>query len=151
MEAIKLSRSMMNASLSYRVTVRNGMAQTATAVSLSAELVSARQGEAVTTQLANAATPMKARHDAAQLGPGTAETFTGSLQLPVRDIARIAQGNGAIYVPLMQWRVTANGIDPQTRTYVVGRKAQGDAGKLQPFPLDGQLRSFDDVSQRALD
>lgn len=151
-EAIKLSRSMMNASLAYRITVKNQTARTIANIAVGGELVSAHQGKPVDQQMADAAQSLPQRHEVSQLAPGHSESFTGILQLPVDQIAPIRQGNGALYVPLMRWRVaSAEGAEPVAKTYVVGQRATRTGGKMQPFPLDRELRSFDRLSQRALD
>lgn len=149
--AVKLTRSFMNASLAYRVTLRSRSSMALTGVAVAGELVAAHGSQPLENQIASAAADLPQLHRTERLAPGQAQTVEGTLTLPLSNVIPIRQGPAALFVPLLRLLVTAEGMEPLARTFVVGLPGQGMAGRLQPFRLDEPPRSYAPVGQRALD
>ena len=149
--AVKLTRSFMNASLAYRITLRSRSEEALKGVSVAGELVAAHGSQPLESQIANPAADLPQLHRVERLAPGQAQTVEGTLTLPLSNIIPIRQGPAALFVPLLRLVVTAGGAEPLARTFVVGLPGQGMAGRLQPFRLDEPPRSYAPVAQRALD
>ena len=150
-EAVKLSRSMMNATLHYRLTLTNRTSSVLTNLAIGGDLVSARNGTPIERQVADSATDLQPRHEIKRMSPGQTLDLTGTMQLPLSEVQAIRRGASALFVPLMRWRAANGAIDPVSRTFVVGMQPQAAGGKLQPFRLDEQPQTYAQISQRALD
>ena len=150
-EAIKLSRSMMNATLHYRLSVTNRSNVALNAVAIGGDLVSAHNRKPVDQQIADPARVLAARHEIQRLSPGQTVNLDGTLQLPLSQVHPIRQGNSPLFVPLMRWRASSEAIEPVARTYVVGSQPQFAGGRLQPFRLDEQPQTYSQIGQRAID
>ncbi|OBX19062.1 hypothetical protein A9995_07890 [Erythrobacter sp. QSSC1-22B] len=150
-EAIRLSRSVMAATLSYRLTVLNRGAEALTNVVIEADLGSASGDRPVEEQVAMAATALEPRHTMPRLSPGQSARFEGRVQLQLSQAGILRQGNTPLLVPLLRLRATAEGIDPQAQTVVVGQQGTGGSSRLQPFRLDEGPRGYEPLAQRVLD
>ena len=149
-EAVKLDRSMMNATVGYRITLRNRTAQPLSNVAIEADLVSANREHPPERQLASPAQALTPRHHAARLGPGQSQRFEGQVQLPLSQANAIWQGQAALLVPLLRVRVLAEEAAPVATTLVIGQ-SDGQAARPQPFRLDEPPRSYAPLAQRVLD
>lgn len=149
-EAVKLDRSVMNATVGYRITLRNRTAQPLTHVAVEADLVSASRDRPAEQQLASPETELTPRHTLARLGPGQSQRLEGQVRLPLAQATAIWQGRAALLVPLLRVRVVAEGTQPLATTLVIGR-AEGQAARPQPFRLDEPPRSYSPLAQRVLD
>ena len=137
-EPLRLSRSVMAATLYYRVTILNRGPSALSEVVLEADLGSASGARPVDQQVLGENTPLTPR-------------FEGSVQIPLAKADVIHQGNTALLVPLMRLRATARDAIPFARTFAVGQVADNGSSRLQPFRLDEGLRSWEPLAQRALD
>ncbi|TCD00650.1 hypothetical protein EYB45_11090 [Erythrobacteraceae bacterium CFH 75059] len=149
--AMKLTRSFMNATLAYRITVRNRGAAPARELAVTGELVGAHGSQPLENQIASAEARLPLLHTVDRLAPGQALSLDGTLVLPVHAITPIRQGSAALFVPLLRLVVSGPGLDPLARTFVVGQPGTGLTGRLQPFRLDEPPRSYQPIAQRALD
>lgn len=149
--AVKLTRSFMNATLSYRITLRSRSREALNGVVVSGKLVAAHGSQPLESQIASAAVALPHLHRVDRLAPAQTQTVEGTLTLPLSNVIPIRQGAASLFVPLLRLVVTADGAAPLARTFVVGQPGQGLAGRLQPFRLDEPPRSYAPVSQRALD
>lgn len=149
--AVKLSRSMMFATLSYELTVTNRSGMPLDDVRFGGDLVTAHARVPAEQQLADPAVPLAPMQAIARLDPGASAQLTGDLRLPVKDIRPIPHGRAVVYVPLLRVRAEAAGMDPVARTFVVGLLSTGLGEKLQPFRLDEIPQTYAAVGQRALD
>ena len=149
-EAVRLDRSVLNATVGYRVTVRNRTAQALTGVAVEADLVSASRERSAEQQLASPGMALTPRHTADRLAPGQSLRFEGQARLPLSEAGIIRQGGLGLLVPLLRMRVTAAGALPVATTLVIGR-AEGQAARPQPFRLDEPPRSYTPLAQRVLD
>lgn len=149
-EAVRMDRSVMNATVGYRVTLRNRTAQTLAAVSVEADLVSASKDRPAEAQLASPGHALTPRHTAERLAPGQSLRFEGQVRLPLAEASAVWQGRVGLLVPLLRVRATAAGAAPIATTLVIGRR-EGAAARPQPFRLDEPPRSYAPLAQRTLE
>ena len=149
-EAIRMDRSVLNATVGYRVTIRNRTTQALTQVAVEADLVSASRERPADQQLASPGVALTPRHTADRLAPGQSLRFEGQVRLPLAEAGAIWQGSVGLLVPLLRVRATAAEGVPVATTLVIGR-AEGAAARPQPFRLDEPPRSYAPLAQRVLD
>lgn len=149
-EAVRMDRSVLNATVGYRVTIRNRTAQALSAVTVEADLVSASRERPAEQQLASPEQALTPRHAAERLAPGQSLRFEGQVRLPLSEASAIWQGRVGLLVPLLRARATTAGAAPVATTLVIGR-AEGSSARPQPFRLDEPPRSYAPLAQRVLD
>ncbi len=149
--AVRLARSMLNATLSYELHVTNRGGAPLHDVRFGADLVTAHARIPTEQQLADPALPLSTVKQIERLDPGESAQFSGELRLPVNQIRPIPHGKAVVYVPLLRVRAEAMDISPVARTFVVGLVPSGTASRLQPFRLDEMPQTYHAVGQRALD
>jgi hypothetical protein len=149
--AVRLSRSMMYATLSYEVHVTNRGSQPLEDVRLGADLVTAHARIPTDQQLADPLVPLAPVRSFERLDPGQSMQVEGELRLPVSQIRPIPHGKAVVYVPLLRVRAEAEGMSPVARTFVVGMRPTGMSERLQPFRLDEMPQTYSPLSQLALD
>jgi hypothetical protein len=149
-EAVRLDRSVLNATVGYRVTLRNRSTQALTELAIEADLVSASRDRPPEQQLASPSLALTPRHTASRLAPGQSLRFEGQVRLPLSQASAVWQGRAALLIPLLRVRATAAGAKPAAATLVIGR-AEGQGARPQPFRLDEPPRSYAPLAQRVLD
>lgn len=149
-EAMRMDRSVLNATVGYRVTVRNRTRQALNAIEIEADLVSASRDRPAEQQLASPTQALARRHRAERLAPGQSIRFEGQVRLPLAEASAIWQGRVGLLVPLLRVRATAAGAEPIATTLVIGQR-EGAATRPQPFRLDEPPRSYAPLAQRVLD
>ncbi len=149
-EPIKLTRSVMNATLHYRVSLMNRAPQAISNVTVGADLVSAHGQLPVEQQVASASQPLEARHTFDRIAPGQSVRYDGQIIVPIAQVRAIRQGNAALFVPLLRLRVDGASAEPLVKTFVVGAGIPG-GGRVMPFRFDEGPRSWEPIAARALD
>lgn len=149
-DAVRMDRSVMNATVGYRVTIRNRTAQALSGLAVEADLVSASRDRPAEQQLATPDQALTPRHAADRLPPGGSLRFEGQVRLPLSEASAIRQGRVGLLVPLLRVRATAAEAAPVATTLVIGR-AEGSRARPQPFRLDEPPRSYAPLAQRVLD
>lgn len=150
-QALTLSRSLMNATLNYRLELMNLNNRPIGEVSVKADLVTAHGKAPVSEQVASLDTILPESAFMASIeGRGTHEV-KGTFSLPINAIRPIAQRGAALYVPLLRLRVDAIGMDPIICTFVVGVKPPERGAKLQPFRLDEMAQTYRNIGLRLID
>ncbi len=149
-EAVKLTRSVMNATLHYRVSLINRSSGALRNVDLGADIVSAHGGIPVEQQVASASQPLERRHTFARIAPGQTVRYEGQLTIPLSQARVIRQGNAALFVPLLRIRLDGASEEPLVKTFVVGL-GMPDGGRVMPFRIDEGPRSYEPIAARALD
>ncbi len=149
-EAVRMDRSVLNATVGYRVTIRNRTTQALSGVAVEADLVSASRDRPAEQQIASPEQALTPRHAAERLAPGQSLRFEGQVRLPLSEASAIWQGRAALLVPLLRVRATAAGAAPVATTLVIGR-SEGSTARPQPFRLDEPPRSYAPLAQRVLD
>lgn len=149
-EALRLNRSFMNATLAYRVTVLNRSASPLSEVAIEADLASAHGDLPMEQQVADAGTALQERHTTSRLAAGQSARFEGQVTLPLAQARVIRQGNVALLVPLLRMRSRAAGIEPVARTLAIGPAASGGGARLVPFNLEEGPRSYEPLAQKII-
>jgi len=147
---LKLSRSLMNATLSCSIILHNSSTQAFENLHISGDLVTAHGKVPISEQLASGATILAPLKTMDALPGGETGEVSASFILPVGQIRTINQGRATLYVPLLRLRLTGEGLDPITQTFVIGMKPPG-SDKVQPFRLDEMPQTYDQIGSRALD
>lgn len=149
-EVVKLSRSMVYARLTYLLHVTNGADEVVEQVEIAGDLIGASNATPVADQVADNSTMLDSRHVIERLAPGETQIVRGELALPLASVQPIMQGRTPLLVPLMRWRVSAEGTGETVQTHVVGLKPANQGGRLQPFRLDIPPQTFDRIGNRAV-
>lgn len=149
--ALHLRRSMMNASLAYRLTVINRSGGALENVSIEADLATAHGKLPVEQQLASPASALTPRHAIERLAPGERVELEGEIQIPLSTVKVIQQGKALLAVPLLRVRGSAGDRTAIARTWVIGQVNPQPGGKLRPFRLDAPPQTYTAVGQRPLD
>lgn len=151
LEPEQLMRSVMMLTLHYRLIIANRSDVPLQNIRIAADLISARRAAPVEQQLAtsDAKLPYSAQVD--RIGPQQTATFSGQLQLPLSEIEIFQQGQTPLCVPLARFRVDAEGIETQLRTFLVGLGSNDIGGKVHPLPLSGPPGGYEGVRVRSLD
>lgn len=149
-EAVRMDRSVLNATVGYRVTIRNRTGHTLSGIAVEADLVSASRDRPTEQQIAMPDQALTPRHRTERLAPGQSLCFEGQVRLPLSEASAIWQGRVGLLVPLLRVRATAAGTAPVATTLVIGR-AEGSTARPQPFRLDEPPRSYAPLAQRVLD
>lgn len=148
LEPLRLSLTLMNATLAYRLALANHGTAPLTGLAIGADMISAHASMSREEQLAgprigNGAATQRIE----QLAPGETRVVEGEFRLPFPQIVPIRQGDAALLLPLARFRVEAEGAQPLVRTFVVGQPGQGSG--LQPFRLDLGPRVYPRLAQHA--
>lgn len=141
----------MNATLAFKLDIRNLGTRTMRDIIVKADMVTAHGKAPMDQQLATANTDLPALSTIAELAARDTQTLTSELRLPVSAIKLIPQGRAFVYVPLLRIRIEAEGKAPVTRTFVIGNLPPQGQSKLQPFRLDEMAQSYRNIGLRALD
>ena len=119
-EASALSRSMMNAALTYRFDLLNLGKTALEDISIKADITTAHGKAPVTDQVAQDDTELPFTSFMPMIKAGASQELKGELRMPVSAIRQILQGSARLYVPLVRLRVEAEGFAPLIHTFVVG-------------------------------
>jgi len=144
LEAVRMSASLVNATLAYRIvlTAESDMED----VAVRADMTAAHASRPTQEQLGAEDAPVLHRIDA--VAAGETVVLTGELRLPLSAITPIRHGSAALFVPLV--RIAVEGPLLLRRTFVVGLDEKAGALRLQPFRLDLGPRVYAQVGQREL-
>jgi len=148
-ELRKLTITLVNAVLSYRLTLTNGGGESAEDIAVSADLIGAHASLPREAQLAGPDTELPQRHRLAGIAPGESGEVTGELRVPLHELRPIRQGGAALFVPLARFRIAARGSGPRCFTLVAGEPSPSGNGSVQPVRLDFGPRIYDGLAGRA--
>tara|TARA_B100001179_G_scaffold230281_1_gene217562 strand:- start:379 stop:1500 length:1122 start_codon:yes stop_codon:yes gene_type:complete len=149
-EAIKLTRSVMNATLHYRVSLLNKATRALSNVAIGADVVSAHGGLAMEQQVASIDQQLEKRHQFDRVAPGQNVRYEGQITIPLSQVRAIRQSNAALFVPLLRLRIDGATPEPLVKTFVIGLGMPG-GGRVMPFRIDEGPRSYVPIAARALD
>ena len=148
-ELRKLTITLMNATLGYRLTLTNSGPEPLEDIAVAADLIGAHSSLPREMQLAGPGTALPERHRLAGLAPGESASLTGELRLPLNQLTPIPQGRSLLFVPLARFRIVAPGQDPRWFTLVAGQPSPSGTGAVQPVRLDLGPRIYDGLAGRA--
>ena len=149
-EAIKLTRSVMNATLHYRVSLINKATRALSNVAIGADVVSAHGALPMEQQVAGPDHALEKRHQFDRIAPGQSVRYEGQITIPLSQIRAIRQNNAALFVPLLRLRIDGATPEPLVKTFVVGL-GMPEGGRVMPFRIDEGPRSYEPIAARALD
>ena len=147
LEPLRLSLTLMNAALAWRLEVANRGSAPLTGLTIGADMISAHASMSRQEQLAGPGSAALTVQRIERLEPGESRTVEGEFRLPFGQIVPIRQGNAALLLPLARFRVEAEDAKPVVRTFAVGQPGNGSG--LQPFRLDQGPRVYPKLAQRA--
>lgn len=146
-----LTRSLMAATFSCRVTLSNRGDRPLENVTVGVDLTTAHGSVSPAEQLADPARALPEAGRIARIAPGESVEFAHEVRLPTADIRTLRQGQAHLYVPLLRVRAQAGGDTPVARTFIVGTLPDAGAKKLQPFRLDEMPQTYRMIGVAALD
>ena len=149
-QVVSAQRSVMMVMVKYSLSIANRSDRAMRGLTVSADLVSARNQGGLDAQLATLATELPASSSIERIGPHQTQTVTGTLQLALQEVEVLRQGSIPMFVPLLRVRVEGENIDPFVETYAVGVGNAGAGTKLHPLPLNGPPGSYDGVRAKPL-
>jgi len=147
LEPLRLSLTLVNATLAYRLEVANRGAVPITALRIGADMISAHASMTREQQLSGPGAGAATLQRIERIEPGESRIVEGEFRLPFPQIVPIRQGNAALLLPLARFRLEAEGAEPLVRTFAVGQP--GEKAGLQPFRLDLGPRVYPKLTQRA--
>ena len=147
LEPLRLSLTLLNATLAYRLQLANRGASALTGLSIGADMIAAHASMSREEQLAGPAGGGAELATIERLEPGESRIVEGEFRVPFSQIVPIRQGKAALLLPLARFRLEAEGAAPVVRTFVVGQP--GAQAGLQPFRLDLGPRVYPNLAQRA--
>jgi hypothetical protein len=148
-ELRKLSLTLMNATLGYRLTLTNAGAVPLRGIAVAADLIGAHGSLPREAQLAGPVTELPIHHRLAGLAPGESDDVTGELRVPLAELRTIAQGRAQLFVPLARFRIACEGEEARCFTLVAGQPSPSGNGAIQPVRLDLGPRIYDGLAGRA--
>jgi hypothetical protein len=151
LEPARLSVSLLNATLAYRILLTNQGETPLRDISIDGDMISAHASLSQEAQVAAPNSKLENRHLIRTLFPGETKVVSGEFALPLPLIRPIRNGDAALFVPLARLRVIAGGeqTDVIVQTSVVGQRSRRPGGGLQPFRLDLGPRIYSELGQRA--
>ncbi|MHA6334343.1 hypothetical protein ACXYL9_11745 [Qipengyuania sp. CAU 1752] len=150
LEPVRMSRSMMATTLTYRLTLSNRADVAMRGIVIAGDLTSAHGRAPIAEQMADGTTMLPDIHTLEHLGPGQSKILGGDIRLPLKDVRPIHQGNVPIIVPLARIKLAVAGGDPTPFTFVIGKRPAQLGGRLQPFRLDTPPQTYQDIDSRPL-
>ena len=147
LEPLRLSLTLMNATLSYRLEVANRVAASIAGLAIGADMIAAHASMTREQQLSGPVEGVATVLRIERLEPGESRIVEGEFRVPFTQIVPIRQGNAALLLPLARFRLVAEGTAPVVRTFAVGQP--GAKAALQPFRLDQGPRVYPKLAQRA--
>jgi hypothetical protein len=148
-ELRKLTLTLMNASLGYRLTLTNAGAAPLEEIAIAADLIGAHSSLPREMQLAGVDTELPVGHLLAGLAPGESADVSGEVRVPLNQLRPITQGRAQLFVPLARFRIGALGQEPRCFTLVTGQPSPSGNGAIQPIRLDHGPRIYDGLAGRA--
>lgn len=145
LEPLRVSLTLMNAALAYRLQVTNRGSAPLMGLTIGADMIAAHASMTREQHLAgpsNGATTQRID----RLEPGESRVIEGEFRVPFSQIIPIRKGNAALLLPLARFRVEAEGATPVVRAFAVGQPGNG---ALQPFRLDQGPRIYPNLAYRA--
>lgn len=146
-EAVRLTLSLRNATLQYRLTLSGGGMAVPARVAAGLDMIAAHASLGAAELLLGDAEP---RHDGSQ-EPGRDLVWTGELRLPLDRIPPLRQGASALFVPLVRITLAADGEPLRRIALVIGEPPADPAGRLAPIRLEAGPRVVSRLAARQLD
>lgn len=131
LDILSASRSLMMFTIEYRLEIANRSTRAVRDLQVTTRLgYPGRTGE-------EAALAPGAEHGEIlpRIGPHQSRSVTGTLRLPLSEIAPIRQGASPLLIPLIHLILEGAGYPRETRVFVAGTPSPANLGRLQPIRL----------------
>lgn len=146
----RMSATLVNAALSWRLTVENRGDTPLGPVMVAGDMIAAHASLPVEQQLATDGQPLELIDDIGVIEPGGQAELRGEFRVPLSSINPIHAGSALLYIPLVRFRVEADGLSTLA-TFAVGETPPVAKAALLPFRLDLGPRVWAKISQRQVD
>jgi len=147
LQPLRLSLTLMNATLAYRLEVANAGAEPIVGLKIGADMIAAHASMTREQQLSGPGNGATTVQQIDRIAPGESRIVEGEFRVPFSQIVPIRQGNAALLLPLARFRLEAESAKPLVRTFAVGQPGAGS--NLQPFRLDLGPRVYPKLAQHA--
>jgi len=144
----RLSLSLMNAALSFQLTLRHDGPAPLTGLTVRADLIGAHAALRQEEQLGGPAPDAPIIAQLASLPPGETLTLAAEVRLPLAQVTAIRQGQSSLFVPLLRLALEGEGQGRRAQTTLIGPPGQG--GQVQPVRLDAGPRVVAPLLARVL-
>ena len=149
LEPLRLSLTLMNATLAYRLVVTNRGAEPVEALAIAADMIAAHASLGREQQLAGPGDDALRLAAIERLEPGESRSIAGEYRLPLACVRPIRQGPAALLLPLARIRVERAGGAPTIGTFLVALPPGQPGARLQPIRLDLGPRIYSTLAARA--
>lgn len=153
LSATRLTATLLNTTLSYRLSVTNRSTGPLREVRIDGDMVAAHANRKLDDLFGPYAAVLPPLHRIEVLAPGETVELTGDIRLPLVEITPIRRGEAAFFVPLARVRARGTsqiGLSVEGGgTFLVGQEP-GANRKLQPFRLDLGPRNYSNLGQQLL-
>lgn len=146
----RMSATLVNAALSWRLTVENRGDTPLGPVMVAGDMIAAHASLPVEQQLATDGQPLELIDEIGVIAPGGQAELRGEFRVPLSSINPIHAGSALLYIPLARFRVEADGASTLA-TFAVGETPPVAKAALLPFRLDLGPRVWAKISQRQVD
>jgi hypothetical protein len=153
LQATRMSATLVNAVLSYRLVVSNRGAEPLHEVTVAGDMIAAHASRPAEELLGPVGVALPELHRIGALAPGDSAQVAGDIRLPLTAITPIRRGEAALFVPLARLRARGFAADGEAveggGTFLVGQEPATNA-RLQPFRLDLGPRNYSRLGQHLL-
>ncbi|OCC25178.1 hypothetical protein MB02_00330 [Croceicoccus estronivorus] len=150
LETTSLSVTLVNALLSYQLTLTNASRQMIRDIRIAGDIVSAHSSQSMEEQLSGP-DGNAVLHTVSGLLPGQSIFLNGQLRMPIAAIRPVKREHAMLFIPLIRMRIEAEGLaSALVQTCVVGQHPAGPGAGLRPFRLDAGPRVYTEIGQRTL-
>ena len=143
----RLSLTLVNAALEWRVDLHNRSGQALDEIVVTADMISAH-ADLPAQDRASGPAPDADAVALGRIAAGDRAEAGGTIRLPFPRITPIWHGEVALLMPMLRLRISAAGTEPVTRVYLVGQPSLAAGDTLQPFRLDLGPRVYPDLAHR---
>lgn len=154
LEARRMSATLVNTTLTYRLTVTNTGPDPLEDMTIGGDMIAAHATRTTEEQLASDGTVLPELHRIASLAPGESVALGGDIRLPLAAIRPIRHGEASLFVPLARfsaaWTVAGGVRKSRASAFLIGQLPAGESERLQPFRLDLGPRMYGELGNRQL-
>ncbi|MFM5908307.1 MAG: hypothetical protein ACKOPO_12110 [Novosphingobium sp.] len=150
LEVGRMNATLVNAALTWKLTIVNSGDKPLGPVIVAGDMIAAHVSLPVEQQLATDGQPLELIKEIAAIAPGDEAEVTGEFRVSLASISPIKAGSALLYIPLVRFRVEAEGASTLA-TFAIGETPPVAAAALLPFRLDLGPRVWSRISHRQVD
>lgn len=150
-EPHKLSIGLVNATLSFRLTLANRGKAPMVALRIASDMLSAHASRPGADHLRGPDMDRAVLQKVPRLDPGHRVSLSAELVLPLGEVQPVTHGAGYAILPLVRLRVVGAGTPPVICTALLGQPPDQENGRLKLFPLKSGPRVYTEISARMLE